>query len=73
MYGVGILVAIGAGLLLGTVLLDYLLNLLPIPRIILMLAALGVSGEFSGAMGDPAGDDPAAAFGCGGETRARIS
>lgn len=38
-YGFGILVAIAAGLLLGTVLLDYLLNLLPIPRIIVMLAA----------------------------------
>jgi hypothetical protein len=41
MYGAGLLVAIGAGLLLGTVLLDYLLNLLPIPRIVLMLGALG--------------------------------
>jgi len=40
LYGVGILVAIAAGLLLGTVLLDYLLNLLPIPRILLMVAAL---------------------------------
>ena len=46
MYGVGILVAIGAGLLLGTVLLDYLLNLLPIPRIILMLAALACLANF---------------------------
>jgi hypothetical protein len=39
MYGVGIVIAAGAGLLLATILLDYLLNLLPIPRIILMLAA----------------------------------
>ena len=46
MYGVGILVAIGAGLLLGTVLLDYLLNLLPIPRIVLMLAALACLANF---------------------------
>ncbi|HEX4053736.1 MAG TPA: hypothetical protein VHX86_05690 [Tepidisphaeraceae bacterium] len=40
LYGVGIVVAAAAGLLLATVLLDYLLNLLPIPRIILMVAAL---------------------------------
>ncbi len=45
LYGVGIVVAIGAGLLLGTVVLDYLLNLLPVPRIIVMVAAVGVSGE----------------------------
>lgn len=40
MYGLGMVVAAAAGLLLATVLLDYLLNLPPIPRIILMLAAL---------------------------------
>jgi hypothetical protein len=39
MYGVGILVAIAAGLLLATIFLDYLLNLPPIPRIVLMVAA----------------------------------
>jgi hypothetical protein len=46
MYGVGILVATGAALLLGTVLLDYLLNLLPIPRIVLMLAASACLANF---------------------------
>ncbi|MGD0541786.1 MAG: hypothetical protein ABSB33_09740, partial [Tepidisphaeraceae bacterium] len=40
LYGVGFVVAAGSGLLLATVLLDYLLNLPPIPRIVLMLAAL---------------------------------
>ncbi|MGD0462030.1 MAG: hypothetical protein ABSB74_06045 [Tepidisphaeraceae bacterium] len=40
LYGAGFVVAAGAGLLLATVLLDYLLNLPPIPRIVLMLAAL---------------------------------
>ncbi len=40
LYGVGFVIAAGAGLLLATVLLDYLLNLPPIPRIVLMLAAL---------------------------------
>src|ERR1700678_1862872 len=46
LYGAGIVVAIAAGLLLGTVLLDYLLNLPPIPRIVLMLAALGCLTHF---------------------------
>src|SRR5580704_1125361 len=41
LYGVGIIIAIAAGLLLGIVLLDYVLNLPPIPRIILMI--LGVA------------------------------
>jgi Domain of unknown function (DUF4175) len=40
LYGLGIVVAAAAGLLLATVLLDYLLNLPPIPRIVVMLAAL---------------------------------
>lgn len=46
LYGLGIVVAVAAGLLLGTVLLDYLLNLLPIPRIVLMLIALACLGHF---------------------------
>jgi hypothetical protein len=41
LYGVGIVVAIAVGLLLGIILLDYLLNLLPIPRIIVMLLGVG--------------------------------
>jgi hypothetical protein len=40
LYGVGLLIAVGAGLLLVTVLLDYLLNLPPVPRIVVMGAAL---------------------------------
>jgi hypothetical protein len=40
LYGAGLVVAAAAGLLLTTVLLDYLLNLPPIPRIVVMLAAL---------------------------------
>jgi hypothetical protein len=39
MYGVGIVVASAMGLLLATILLDYFLNLPPIPRIVVMLAA----------------------------------
>jgi hypothetical protein len=46
LYGAGIVVAIAAGLLLGTILLDYLLNLPPIPRIIVMLAALACLTHF---------------------------
>jgi hypothetical protein len=48
MYGMGILLAIAAGLLLGTVLLDYLLNLPAIPRIIVMAAALACLAHFLG-------------------------
>jgi hypothetical protein len=40
LYGVGIVIAVAAGLLLATVLLDYLLNLPPIPRLIIMVAAV---------------------------------
>jgi hypothetical protein len=46
MYGMGILLAIAAGLLLGTVLLDYVLNLPAIPRLIVMAAALGCLAHF---------------------------
>jgi hypothetical protein len=46
MYGIGILLAIGVGLLLGTVLLDYLLNLPAIARIIVMAAALACLAHF---------------------------
>jgi hypothetical protein len=45
-YGIGILLAVGAGLLLGTVLLDYLLNLPAIPRIIVMAGALACLAHF---------------------------
>jgi hypothetical protein len=48
LYGVGVVVAIGAGLLLGTVVLDYLLNLLPVPRIIVMVAAGAFLVKFLG-------------------------
>jgi hypothetical protein len=44
LYGVGIVVACAVGLLLGTVLLDYLLNLPPIPRLVVMLTALACLG-----------------------------
>jgi hypothetical protein len=44
LYGVGIVVSWAVGLLLGVVLLDYLLNLPPIPRIVLMIGALGALG-----------------------------
>ena len=40
LFGVGIVVAAAAGLLLATVLLDYMLNLPAIPRVIVILAAL---------------------------------
>jgi hypothetical protein len=40
LYGVGLLIAVGAGLLLATVLLDYLLNLPPVPRIVVMVGAV---------------------------------
>src|ERR1700735_4489133 len=45
LYGVGIVVAAAAGLLLATVILDYMLNLPPIPRIIAMLVALFFLGR----------------------------
>jgi hypothetical protein len=40
LYGVGVVIAVAAGLLLATVLLDYLLNLPPIPRLIIMAGAV---------------------------------
>jgi hypothetical protein len=40
LYGVGVVVAYAMGLLVATVLLDYLLNLPPVPRLVVMLAAL---------------------------------
>jgi hypothetical protein len=43
-YGVGIVISCAVGLLLGTVLLDYFLNLPPIPRIVLMIGALAALG-----------------------------
>src|SRR5947207_4009404 len=39
-YGVGIAVAVAVGLLLGTILFDYLLNLPAWPRLVLCIAAL---------------------------------
>jgi len=44
LYGGGIVISAAAGLLLATVLVDYLLNLPPAPRIIIFLAALGTMG-----------------------------
>ena len=41
LYGAGIVITVAAGLLLATVLLDYLLNLPPIPRLIIMVIAVG--------------------------------
>jgi hypothetical protein len=46
MYGVGILVSVAVALLLGTVLLDYVLNLPPIPRIVVMVIALACLAHF---------------------------
>ncbi|MGA2581846.1 MAG: DUF4175 family protein [Tepidisphaeraceae bacterium] len=40
-YGIGIVIAAALGLLVATVFLDYLLNLPPLPRITLMLIAVG--------------------------------
>jgi hypothetical protein len=40
LYGVGIVLASAVGLLVGTVLLDYLLNLPPVPRLVVIVAAL---------------------------------
>src|SRR5688500_4186898 len=43
-YGVGLLLASAIALLLGAVLLDYMLNLPAIPRLVIILAALGTIG-----------------------------
>ena len=43
-YGIGIAVAVAVGLLLGTILFDYLLNLPAWPRLVLCVAALGGVG-----------------------------
>lgn len=43
-FGVGIVLATGVGLLLATVLLDYLLKLPVVPRLLVLLAALGALG-----------------------------
>lgn len=43
-YGLGIVLAAAAGLLLGAVGLDYALNLPGVPRLIVLLAALGALG-----------------------------
>ena len=43
-YGVGLLFASAVALLLGAVLLDYMLNLPAVPRLVIILAALGTIG-----------------------------
>ncbi|MGN6724867.1 MAG: hypothetical protein ACTHLZ_03030, partial [Tepidisphaeraceae bacterium] len=42
-YGVGVVAAAAVGLLLATVLVDYVLNLPAVPRVIVMLGALGTT------------------------------
>ena len=44
-YGLGIILSAAAGLLLATVLCDYLLNLRAVPRLVLMAAAAGGAGR----------------------------
>jgi hypothetical protein len=43
-YGVGVVLASVVGLLIAVVLIDYLLNLHPVPRVLAMLASIGVLG-----------------------------
>ena len=72
-YGVGITIAAVLGLLVGTVLFDYMLNLPPAPRLVLMLIALGFGIYVIRRWVCEACHDPAGAFRCRGQARACVS